>query len=248
MVKNMPRAAFVLAISCALAPVQAQVGISDVKWDSYVFRMVNGSPRQVLQDGKLIGIFRGNQIILLSGADATAVQKSFDDLIAARTRGDTPGGPGTPTPPAASDKVTWSNGEPQVQLADGWQVAFLGGNGSRIDARLPSGEKVHLQFTEAAKGPAGVAKGLGVFVASVGQKTSSLEGGAWAASVAQGGPGQFYNQNNGTRNYKNVIPPWAQQAAAAALRAERLVGANTDGPKYAFTGTGKLAEVSGPAN
>jgi hypothetical protein len=60
-------------------PAPQFTGIEDAKWDGYVFRIGNGRVLQILKDGKQIAIVsRNTEVKLLSGGDASALQKSFE--------------------------------------------------------------------------------------------------------------------------------------------------------------------------
>jgi hypothetical protein len=83
-------ATFVLTIALArIAP--AQSGITEVKWDDYIFKFLpGGQAAQVLQAGKVVGtilVMNGEQQILpLPGVDSDKLKKSFEDYKAFSAR------------------------------------------------------------------------------------------------------------------------------------------------------------------
>ncbi|MDP9128440.1 MAG: hypothetical protein M3N08_09310 [Pseudomonadota bacterium] len=245
------------------APVSS--GVADVKWDGNTIRTANGIPMMIYAGTDKVtpttppmAVVAGGRVMgMKPGVDVAKLQKSLDDYsqMQARSGGSTPqtvatlsqpgsGGSASIVPPSAGgvDQVSWANGEPRVHLSDGWDVAFSGGNGSKVELTVPGGSRINMEFTEAAHGAGGIAKSLGTFVGSVGQNTAALEGGAWRIQ-APGGKG--YNQNNGTRNYTTRAPAYAAEAAAEVLKAHQVILASPGGHQYNLTGADKLQQMAG---
>jgi hypothetical protein len=230
---------------------QSPAGFTAIQMDGLTFRLVSGQSKRIEKDGKILAVIQGGNLLFMPYANLDSegqkhLQAEFDKFMASHSpapSGAAASGAATPTasaPAAAADNVKWDGGEPTVHLADGWTVAFSGGNGSKIHAVSPVGYVVEMHYSGAARDATSAAKGAAKTVASLGTDSSFLAG-AWSGT-SQGG--KNFTQDSGIQGVKMHTPILVVQAAGEVLKAQPAIAENGSGHQYSFIGTQNMVRLS----